>query len=66
MAAPRTGDTAVVMGYFCGFTSQPAIEPFFAAAGLPWAPGSYHRTTLALNREAVGQDVAAKLAPEYR
>ncbi|KAK7429437.1 hypothetical protein QQZ08_004029 [Neonectria magnoliae] len=61
----RQGGTAVVMGHFPSFVLPANIEPFFAKAGLPWASGPYHRTTLQLNRDATGYNPAANLASEY-
>ncbi|KAM3501032.1 hypothetical protein MY11210_009432 [Beauveria gryllotalpidicola] len=48
----RGGGTAVVMGFFSSFVLPDDIKPFFAHAGLPWARGSYHRTTLTVNQAA--------------
>ena len=53
------------MGHFSSFVKPLAIKPFFAKAGLQWEVGEYHRTTLVLNREAVGDDLATKLLPKY-
>lgn len=39
------------------------IKPFFAKAGLQ--AGSYHRTTLVLNRGTVDGGLAAKLPRQY-
>jgi len=62
----RLGGTSVVMGHFPTFVSPPKMKPFFARAGLPWEVGSYHRTTVKLNIEAVGNDdLAATLPPKY-
>ncbi|KFH42089.1 hypothetical protein ACRE_072090 [Hapsidospora chrysogenum ATCC 11550] len=61
----RNGGTCVVMGHFSGFTKPLDYKPFFAKAGLPWDSGSYHRTTLVLNREALSNDKAVRLAPRY-
>jgi hypothetical protein len=62
----RQGGTSVVMGHFSSFVPPLKMKPFFAKAGLPWEVGSYHRTTVVLNREAVGDDnVAAALPLSY-
>ncbi|TFA99286.1 Ribonuclease H1 [Trichoderma ghanense] len=59
------GGTAVCMGHFSCFTSPPSIKPFFTKAGLDWSSGSYHRTTLVLNLQAVGVSLASRLLPKY-
>ncbi|PTB40353.1 hypothetical protein M441DRAFT_59125 [Trichoderma asperellum CBS 433.97] len=61
----KQGGTAVVMGNFSSFVEPLSIKPFFAKAGLEWEQGSYHRTTLVLNPQAVGIHLASKLLPEY-
>ncbi|KAF9946760.1 hypothetical protein BGZ72_011159 [Mortierella alpina] len=61
----RGGGTAVVMGLFPSFVEPDRIKPFFSKAGLPWAAGSYHRTTLALNTSVVDAANASKLPPRY-
>ncbi|KAL6898553.1 ribonuclease H-like protein [Trichoderma evansii] len=61
----RQGGTAVIMGHFPCFVKPLSIKPFFAKAGLEWEQGSYQRTTLVLNPQAVGVDLASKLLPEY-
>ncbi|KAG0221292.1 hypothetical protein BGW41_006993 [Actinomortierella wolfii] len=59
------GGTAIVMGLFPSFVEPDSIQPFFSRAGLSWEAGSYHRTTLALNRAAVDEAVASKLPQRY-
>lgn len=59
----RQGGTAVITGIFSGFVKPLSIKPFFAKAGLEWEVGSYHRTTLKLNAQLVGVNVASKLLP---
>ncbi|KAM0255210.1 hypothetical protein ACHAQJ_005974 [Trichoderma viride] len=59
------GGRAVIMGHFPCFVKPLRIKPFFAKAGLRWEQGSYHRTTLVLNPQAVGPELASKLVPEY-
>ncbi|KAI6082227.1 hypothetical protein F4821DRAFT_218298 [Hypoxylon rubiginosum] len=61
----RQGGTSVVMGHYSSFVQPDDIKPFFAKAGLPWKSASYQRTTLVLNREAVGDSLAACLPPRY-
>lgn len=61
----RQGGIVVAMGHLPSFTSPLDLKPFFAKAGLPWEAASYHRTTLSLNRAAVGRSVASKLPSEY-
>ncbi|KAI5854486.1 hypothetical protein GGS23DRAFT_590703 [Durotheca rogersii] len=61
----RQGGTSVIMGLFASYVKPMAIKPFFAKAGLQWEVGSYHRTTLVLNREVVANDLATKLPPQY-
>ncbi|CAK7227990.1 hypothetical protein SCUCBS95973_006731 [Sporothrix curviconia] len=61
----RQGGTAVIMGHFPTYVKPLSVKPFFAKAGLPWESGSYHRTTLVLNRDAVTNDLATKLPPQY-
>jgi hypothetical protein len=61
----RQGGTVVAMGHFPSFVPPLDMKPFFAKAGLPWEAGSYHRTTLSLNRAAVEGAVASKLPSEY-
>ncbi|KAI0889043.1 uncharacterized protein GGS22DRAFT_152988 [Annulohypoxylon maeteangense] len=61
----RQGGTAVAMGQFSSFVKPNKMKPFFSKAGLPWESGSYHRTTLVLNQEVVGDVLAAKLVSRY-
>lgn len=61
----RQGGTSVVMGHFSSSVKPARIKPFFAKAGLQWEAGSYHRTTLVLNQEAVGSSLAAVLPAKY-
>jgi hypothetical protein len=61
----RRGGTAVIMGLFSGFVKPSGLKDFFATAGLEWEFASYHRTTLKLNPQQVGVNVASKLLPEY-
>ncbi|KAG0330497.1 hypothetical protein BGZ99_003068 [Dissophora globulifera] len=61
----RGGGTAIVMGLFSSSVQPDSIKPFFSRAGLRWEAGSYHRTTLALNRAAVGVANASKLPQSY-
>ena len=61
----RQGGTLVAMGHFPTFTPPFDLKPFFAKAGLPWEAGSYHRTTLSLNRAVVKGGMASKLPSDY-
>ncbi|OAQ27445.1 hypothetical protein K457DRAFT_139688 [Linnemannia elongata AG-77] len=61
----RRGGTAIVMGLFPSFVEPDNMKPFFSRAGLHWGTGSYHRTTLALNRAAVDVANAGKLPQRY-
>ena len=61
----RQGGTSIVMGTFSGFVKPNNIRPFFSKAGLQWEAGSYHRTTVILNEEAVGPNLAAYLPLKY-
>ncbi|GJJ75331.1 hypothetical protein EMPS_07689 [Entomortierella parvispora] len=61
----RRGGTAIVMGLFPSFVQPNRVRPFFSRAGLEWGAGSYHRTTLALNRTAVDVANATKLPQRY-
>ncbi|KAI2620014.1 hypothetical protein GGR54DRAFT_112056 [Hypoxylon sp. NC1633] len=61
----RQGGTSVIMGHFSSFVKPNNIKPFFGKAGLPWESASYQRTTLVLNRQAVGASLAACLPPRY-
>ncbi|KAH7009919.1 triacylglycerol lipase [Ilyonectria destructans] len=61
----RGGGVCVVMGNFPAFVLPDNMKPFFAKAGLPWESGPYHRTTLVLNTEATGQDLATRLPSQY-
>ncbi|KAG0298949.1 hypothetical protein BGZ98_010404 [Dissophora globulifera] len=61
----RGGGTAIVMGLFSSFVQPDSIKPFFSRAGLRWEAGSYHRTTLALNRAVVDVANASKLPQSY-
>jgi hypothetical protein len=61
----RRGGTAILMAGFPNCTPYPAMRAFFELAGLPWSVGCYLRSTLALNREAVGPALAAKLPARY-
>lgn len=59
------GGTAVLMGHFSAFLKPPSVKLFFAKAGVSWEHGSYHRTTLILNRQVVGNALAAILPSSY-
>ncbi len=60
----RTGGTAVVTCFFSSFVLPDNMKPFFARAGLNWARGSYHRTTLTVNkRTADAANVNAQKMP---
>ncbi|UNI16723.1 hypothetical protein JDV02_003135 [Purpureocillium takamizusanense] len=59
------GGTAVVMGNFPSFVRPDIMKSFFARAGLSWEAGSYHRTTLILNRDAAGFNSATALSPRF-
>jgi hypothetical protein len=48
----RAGGTAVIGGLFSSFIRLDKFDAFFAAWGLPWTRGDYHRTTFALNQHA--------------
>lgn len=48
----RAGGTAIVTCFFSSFVPPNDMKPFFARAGLSWARGSYHRTTLTVNKTA--------------
>jgi len=61
----RRGGTAIIMGLFPSFVEPDSLKPFFSQAGLPWRAGSYHRTTLALNRAVVDVVSARKLPQSY-
>ncbi|XXG96706.1 hypothetical protein Hte_002996 [Hypoxylon texense] len=61
----RRGGTSVVMGHYPSFVKPDDVKPFFGKAGLPWDSASYLRTTLVLNREAVGDSLAPRLPPRY-
>ena len=61
----RQGGTCIAMGRFAGMVPPNNIKPFFAKTWLPLEAGSHHRTTLVLNREAVDQELVAKLLPQY-
>lgn len=61
----RQGGVAVIIGHFPCFVKPLSIAPFFAKAGLPWAQGSYHRTTLVLNRNVVSDAMTAKIPENY-
>lgn len=61
----RQGGTAVAMGRFSSFVKLDDTKPFFNQAGLDWDRGAYHRTTLALNQDAVTFAVGSTLLPEY-
>lgn len=61
----RQGGTCVIMGHFPGFGNVMDLKPFFATAGLPWESSLYYKATHVLNRQAVGDDLAAKLPPQY-
>lgn len=61
----RRGGTAIVMGLFPSFVQPDKIKTFFARASLRWERGSYHRTTLSLNENAVGMSEAGSLPRSY-
>ncbi|KAK1671759.1 hypothetical protein BDP55DRAFT_635615 [Colletotrichum godetiae] len=64
IAYVRQGGTAIVMGHFSSFVKPDNIKPFFAKAGLDWARGDYHRTTVTLNPQAAGS-AAERLPTRY-
>ncbi|KAG0042513.1 hypothetical protein BGZ83_000382 [Gryganskiella cystojenkinii] len=61
----RRGGIAIVMGLFPSFVEPDKMKPFFSRAGLQWGAGSYHRTTLAVNRAVVDAANASKLPQRY-
>ncbi|KAI0390460.1 hypothetical protein F5Y17DRAFT_444593 [Xylariaceae sp. FL0594] len=63
----RKGGTAVVMGQFGSMVTPERIFHFFSSAGLPWRTGWFFRTTITLNRDTVGPELAAPgmLIPSY-
>ncbi|KAM3428125.1 hypothetical protein MY4824_008999 [Beauveria thailandica] len=46
------GGTVIIMGFFPCFVLPDDIKPFFTRAGLPWARGTYQRTTMTVNKAA--------------
>ncbi|KAM3452345.1 hypothetical protein MY3296_004636 [Beauveria thailandica] len=46
------GGTVIIMGFFPCFVLPDDIKPFFTRAGLPWARGTYQRTTTTVNKAA--------------
>jgi hypothetical protein len=51
----RNGGTVVLGGSFSSFIRPSDLHTYFTRKwGLPWKAGSYHRTTVALNRLAEG------------
>lgn len=61
----RNGGTTICMSQFAWTVRPPNIKPFFSRAGLPWEYSSYHRTTVALNRENVPRYFLPALTPSY-
>ncbi|KAI1760760.1 triacylglycerol lipase [Hypoxylon sp. FL1150] len=61
----RQGGTAVVMGHFPNFAWLDHVKPFFSKAGLPWETATYRNRTVVLNRDAVGDSLAAHLPQRY-
>ncbi|KAF9967358.1 hypothetical protein BGZ70_009820 [Mortierella alpina] len=61
----RRGGIAIIMGLFPSFVEPDRMKPFFSQAGLSWRAGSYHRTTLALNRTVVDIANAKNLPQRY-
>ncbi|KAK2596487.1 hypothetical protein N8I77_013375 [Diaporthe amygdali] len=57
IAYVRQGGIAIAVGQFSSFVKPNDIGPFFAKAGLEWASGAYHRTTVTLKPQAA--DIAA-------
>jgi hypothetical protein len=65
LAYVRDGGIAVYMGLFSSFVPPLNIKPFFQKAGLPWEAGSYHRTTVVLDKDKVPVDAVSCLAESY-
>ncbi|KAJ5712833.1 hypothetical protein N7493_009301 [Penicillium malachiteum] len=65
LTSVRQGSTAVITGSFSSFARPSDLKPFFSKAGLPWEAGTYMRTTVALNPEAPGTDLARHLPLKY-
>jgi hypothetical protein len=61
----RDGGIAVCMGLFSSSVPPLKIKPFFEKAGLPWEAGSYHRTTVVLDKDNVPIDTVAFLPESY-
>ena len=61
----RKGGIAIAMGLFSSFVKPKKLKPFFSRAGLAWDVGSYHRTTLFLNSQAMDENIARRMLPEY-
>ncbi|KAH9946733.1 hypothetical protein B0H21DRAFT_387638 [Amylocystis lapponica] len=62
----RAGGRLVLGCQFSSHLITPTAPTFFQRFGLPWAAGSYHRTTFALNPAGAPQPLAsAALPPTY-
>ncbi|KAK4194884.1 hypothetical protein QBC40DRAFT_237676 [Triangularia verruculosa] len=59
----RGGATVIVAGLFSNFVNQGEFDRFFARVGLPWRRGSYHRETVTLRQQAVGDAQLARRLP---
>ncbi|KAK1978027.1 hypothetical protein LZ30DRAFT_600051 [Colletotrichum cereale] len=64
IAYVRQGGIVIAMGHFSSFVQPDNIRPFFAKAGLNWANGDYHRTTVKLNPRVV-RGAAPRLPAQY-
>ncbi|KAJ5714964.1 uncharacterized protein N7483_012145 [Penicillium malachiteum] len=65
LTSVRQGSTAVITGSFSSFARPNDLKSFFSKAGLPWESGTYQRTTVVLNSEATGTDLAKHLPKKY-
>nr|POF24727.1 hypothetical protein CFP56_71702 [Quercus suber] len=61
----RRGGVLLFAGLFASFAPPPDVDALFAALGLPWAAGEYHRTTFQLNPSTHGLLATGGLPQRY-
>lgn len=61
----RGGAVVVLAGLFSSMVNRGQFDRFFAKLGLSWEQGSYHRTTVSLQRGIVGGNLTRLLPSEY-
>lgn len=61
----EAGGTLILGGIFPSFARPPDIKTTFAAFGLPWESGDYHRTEFSVNNANTSIADPTGLAPRY-